>query len=142
MQTIISLIAAEIEKNNYHLFAEVGYKDAELRLLIDTGASKSVLDSNKVQQYISREKLKKQHTQSVGLGAIQGETETGSLYNLRFGKAVIRRLDVAVLDLVYVNQTYKVLGFPEIDGVLGSDFLMKYKAVINYEKLVLKIRVG
>jgi hypothetical protein len=33
-----------------------------------------------------------------------------------------------------------MLGLPEIDGVLGSDFFMKYNAVINFEKrrLILK----
>ena len=38
----------------------------------------------------------------------------------------------------HVNQSYKMLGFPLIDGVFGGDLLHELKAVIDYKKKVVK----
>jgi hypothetical protein len=48
-------------------------------------------------------------------------------------------MEVAVLSISHVNTTYQLLNIPKIDGVLGSDFLMKYKAVIDYDKGILRL---
>ena len=45
-----------------------------------------------------------------------------------------------MLDLSHVNQSYEQIGLKPIDGVLGSDVLLKYNAVIDYEKKILKLK--
>jgi hypothetical protein len=75
----------------------------------------------------------------VGLGVSEMETKVAKLKDLKIGKAEFKELEVAVLDIAHVNETYRLIEIPEIDGVLGSDFLMKYDAVINYNKAILKI---
>jgi hypothetical protein len=76
----------------------------------------------------------------VGLGISEVKTEFAALRRLKFGSFRVKQMEVGVLDLTHVNTSYRMLGLPEIDGVLGSDFFMKYNAVINFEKrrLILK----
>jgi hypothetical protein len=39
-----------------------------------------------------------------------------------------------------VNEAYKFMGYPTINGVMGSDILMELGAVINYPKLTLTLK--
>ena len=49
-------------------------------------------------------------------------------------------LETILLDLTHVNVSYEKLDLPAIDGVLGSDLMMEYKAVIDYQKKELTLR--
>lgn len=139
MKHTIKLEICEIEKKNYHLFVSLKIADKPCRLLLDTGASKTVFDKEKVLQYITSGQLKSNEGKSVGLGVSEMETQEAVVKNLQFNKLTIKKLRVAVLEIGHVNLTYKNLELPEIDGVLGSDFLMKYNAIIDYKKAVLKL---
>jgi hypothetical protein len=135
----IKIDVREIEKKNYHLFIDLKIGGKPCRLLLDTGASKTVLDAGRILQYVQADKIKLHESKSVGLGVSEMETKVAKLKDLKIGKAEFKELEVAVLDIAHVNETYRLIEIPEIDGVLGSDFLMKYDAVINYNKAILKI---
>jgi hypothetical protein len=55
------------------------------------------------------------------------------------GKIILKNYLAILLDLSHVMTTYRQMGIQPVDGVLGSDILKKYKAVIDYrrKKLVL-----
>jgi hypothetical protein len=135
----IELEIVELERKNFHLFVNVIINKIEGRLLVDTGASKTVMDSERVLRFIKQDKVKPNESKSVGLGVTEMETHIASLPKFRIGKLELNKYKVAVLPLGHVNSTYSMLQIPPIDGVLGSDFLMKYKAVIDYSKSVLKL---
>ena len=46
------------------------------------------------------------------------------------------------MDISYINSEFRKIHARQVDGVLGTDFLDKYKAIIDYSmcKLFLKIR--
>jgi predicted aspartyl protease len=132
----IDISIKEIDKKNYHLFIQIQIKKISLRLLVDTGASKTVFDRKHVLKVAKESKIKALETKSVGLGASEVETQMVKLKELKFGRMKVEKMEVAVLDLSHVNHSYNLLELPQIDGVLGSDFLMKYKAVINYKKSI------
>jgi predicted aspartyl protease len=135
----IKIDVREIEKKNYHLFIDLKVGGKPCRLLLDTGASKTVLDAGQILKFVKEDKIKLHESKSVGLGVSEMETKVAKLKDLKIGKAEFKELEVAVLDIAHVNETYRLIEIPEIDGVLGSDFLMKYDAVINYNKAILKI---
>jgi len=134
MKYKIKIEICELEKKNYHLFVTLKIGTQTARLLIDTGASKTVFDSERVLQFVHEKKIKNNDSKSVGLGVAEMETKVVKLKNITIGKLSLNKLDVAVLPIGHVNQTYKQINLPAIDGVLGSDFFMKFKAVINYRK--------
>ncbi|MBP9689067.1 MAG: hypothetical protein KBE91_05595, partial [Bacteroidia bacterium] len=75
---------------------------------------------------------------SVGLGVTEMETHVVKLKNISFGKFLVDKFDVAILPIGHVNEIYQMLDLQPIDGVLGSDFFMKYNACICYADAVLK----
>jgi hypothetical protein len=62
------------------------------------------------------------------------------LRELRLGPLVVSEIDVVLLDMSHVNESYLRLGLPALDGVLGSDLLHRYNAVIDYESAVLRLK--
>lgn len=139
MKHKIKLEAAEIEANNYHLFLCLKVNGHNCRLLLDTGASRTVFDSERVLRFVKPGKIKANESKSVGLGVADMETKVVKLKHITRGKLVIPKMEVAVLPIGHVNQTYAQIGLDPIDGVLGSDFLMKYEAVINFSRLYLRV---
>lgn len=134
MKYTITFEIGEIERKNYHLFINLEINGKPSRLLIDTGASKTVFDTERVLQFVKESKIKSHETKSVGLGAEAMETKVASLKHITIGKLTIDKWKVAILPIGHVNQTYEHLNLPPIDGVLGSDFLMKHDAVISFKK--------
>lgn len=141
MKYKIKVEICELEKNNYHLFVTLKIGNQNARLLVDTGASKTVFDSERVLQFVQEKKIKTNDSKSVGLGVADMETKVVKLKEITLGKMHLNKLEVAVLPIGHVNQTYQQINLPPIDGVLGSDFLMKHKAVINYPDAMIKLNV-
>ena len=69
---------------------------------------------------------------STGLGTDSMSGFLSLIPKLKIGGLSILNLSVIVLNLSHVNKSYKQLGFPPIEGVLGSDLLHKFKAEIDY----------
>jgi len=137
----IPLTLVKLDDDNYHLFVSMNIGKNKLNMLVDTGASKTVFDKTRLLKVVKPEKIMAHHTESVGLGANMVKTEVVELSNIKFERLKIKTTVAAVIDLHHVNKTYQLLGFKPIDGVLGSDILVKLKAVINYNNKTLKIKV-
>ncbi|MCU0421552.1 MAG: retroviral-like aspartic protease family protein [Bacteroidia bacterium] len=142
MKQKIKVEVLPLEKHNYHLFINLQIDKKPCRLLIDTGASKSVFDVEKVLQFTVADNIIKNDSLSVGLGSEAVETQVVILKKLHLKSIHIKKMEVAVLPLTHVNNTYRNIGIPEIDGVLGSDFLMKYKAILHFKKKYLILDDG
>jgi predicted aspartyl protease len=137
----IPLSIEALEKDNYHVFvdAKIGRKKA--RLMLDTGASKTVFDQERILQFDGLTENKSLFAESMGLGAEMLKTGLTEIGSIKFGEIKLRKVTVAVLSLSHVNDAYKNMGIRPIDGILGSDLLFQLKAVINYKlkKLVLSM---
>jgi hypothetical protein len=140
MKVKLKLIPLELDKKTYHLFVEFNVKKTACRLLLDTGASKTVFDADRIKRFVKAEKIIANEGKSVGLGVSEMETHATVLKSLQMGKLFISQFEVAVLPIGHVNDTYQQLGFPMIDGVLGSDFLVKYRAIIDYPKMKMTLQ--
>jgi len=128
----------EIETGNYHLFVQLLVCGMPCRLLVDTGASKTVFDADRILSFVKQNQIKENPAKSIGLGTNAMETFTSMLSDMRIGQLYIKKWEVAVLPINHVNETYALAQIPAIDGVLGSDILMKYQATINYKKAQIK----
>ncbi len=110
-----------------------------VRLLIDTGASKTVLDKKFIIEKLPEQKLEINEQLTTGVGSNTIQSEFTEIDNLRIGKLNLKSYKVAVLDLQHVNETYSLIQLPGIDGVLGCDVLVEYGVVINLRKKELRI---
>ena len=134
---LIPIQLVELEDENYHILIETIFENGEKgKWAIDTGASKTVFDTNQV-NHVKVIDNSDNDVQSAGIGEGQIETQTGILTDIKIGNAQISKRVVALIDLNHVNNLYDHFTNEKIVGLLGSDFLLEYKAIIDYKKLQL-----
>ena len=126
--------------DGFHLLVNIRVNGKRARLLIDTGASQTVFDKERIKNFLSKEKFEKHNKLSTGLGTSNMKSHLAVIKNISLGKIEIKNYKTVVIDLSHVNVAYSHMKQKPIDGVLGSDILRKYKAVIDYGKKKLIIR--
>jgi predicted aspartyl protease len=127
-----------MEGGGYHLGLEINLNGKKAFLLLDTGASRTVLDKNQIEHYNSHE-IELMDEKSTGLGTNSMDIHTTEIALIEIGSKKIENTTIALIDLSHVNETYEKLGFKRIQGVLGSDLLYRYNAIIDYNKLELTL---
>lgn len=139
MKIKIPLQVITIEKGNCHLIAAGKFIDGNTNYwALDTGASTTVFDKNLVHYYVSEEYS--ENIQSVGIGEKPMESRYAVMQPFMLGKYKVKNLKVALFDLTHINEFYhRTTTCPSICGLIGSDFFLKYKAVINYKYKVLTL---
>ena len=135
----IPLQLVSIEDNGFHLMVKAKIGTKKIRLLVDTGASKSVFDRDRLTNIIENAQFETSEHLSTGLGTNNMESHILMINNFKIGDIKIPEMQTVALDLSHVNESYKMIGDPGIDGVLGSDILNTYKAVIYYKAKKLKL---
>lgn len=138
--TSIPLKIISLDQQGFHLMLKVRINNRVARLILDTGASKTVFDFRKIKKYV-KTSLKKNDQLSTGLGTNEMVTHTVSIKKLDLGTLTIHDFSMVLLDLKHISQSYALLGLPAIDGVLGGDILMEYHAVIDYQKRRLHLKI-
>ena len=107
----------------------------KLFAVVDTGASRSVFDKTFVKEHL-KELEHSEETQATTLFSTSS-TLQAVIPAIKIGSLVLKDYETVALDLETVNQAYENLGHPPIIGIIGSDLLLKYQAVINYKKMKL-----
>ena len=133
-KTFISIEMLTIEDDGLHLIIESEVNDQKCRLLIDTGASRTVFDRARIVNFVAEAELEHHDKLSTGLGTDSMPTSSTNLLYFKIGEIKIKNFQAILLDLSHVNSSYEKMGFFPIDGVLGSDVLNKYLAIIDYKK--------
>lgn len=127
----------ELESQSFHLLVKCnlnGEQDGEM--VIDTRASKTVFDQNFVLNYQHKDQ-DQDDLQSCGLGGSEIESNLVEIKSLSFGDFVSEDLNVVLIDLTQINQMYEKHCQRQICGLLGSDFLLRHQAIIDYQKSIL-----
>ena len=137
MRIKIPIRIIELEPNNFHIIAEAKFSNLISGLwVIDTGASKTVFDKNLSDSILEFD----EHSEEIHSAGIQDEpikAEFAILKPFMFRKKEIKDLKVALLDLKHINDLYQKSTNIKICGLLGGDFLMNYKALIDYRKRIM-----
>lgn len=98
--------------------------------LLDTGASQSAFDSNRLHPATFGGKV-----EVLIYGATVANRKTpvewARLRTLQVGERKTSNFLISFVDLAFVNRSYRYYGDPPIDGILGQDFLLQHRAVID-----------
>jgi hypothetical protein len=127
----VKFVITELMGGGFHPFLNVTVDGRKCRFLIDTGASKSVIDKHFYESKLNK-KMKVIKQETTGLHSTVMESYVGKLKKLGIGKIDISNYPIAGVDLTHVNGTYQKMKIKKIHGIIGSDLLRKYKAVIDY----------
>ncbi len=136
----IPISVVNLQGDGYHILLEIEIFDKKFNMVLDTGASQTVLDRNTlIQSGIDQILFKTTNILSTGLGTNNMESHTLVLPYLKIDTWLQKNIKVAVLDLSTINYAYEQMNLPKVIGVLGSDIFVRYGAVINYKKKILRL---
>lgn len=130
-----------IEADGVHLILSAKINKKPCRLLIDTGASRTVFDQNRIALFVEKPEMQENQHLSTGLGTNNMKSHIITLDSLEIGDLYIKNYTSVVIDMVHINQSFEAYGLQTIDGVIGGDILLDYKAEIDYRKQELRLRV-
>ena len=122
-----------IEGDGFHLIAEGMINNKPARFVVDTGASRTVFDKDRILNYIDNPEFNEKEGISAGIGGTDLSSFIFNIEELSFGNLIINDYQAVAMDLSNVNNSYAMLKLPPVDGVLGGDLMKKYQAVLNYK---------
>jgi predicted aspartyl protease len=96
-----------------------------LRFLLDTGASHSCVTPRLVERLGL---VEQGGATALGAGG-ELQLKLARIESLSVGKATVRNLTVAIVDVDHVSKLVK-----RLDGVLGNDFMRRFVVTLDYKK--------
>ncbi len=129
-----------LDGDGFHIFTEVRMEKHTVRALIDTGASKTVLDKAFAAGLRKAGPAENMESQAKGIGEEMLDTAILILPKLRLGKLKIEQLTVGVLDLGHIAAAYQTLHIRPFQMIIGGDILREYEATISYGRKRLSLR--
>lgn len=133
----INIEILSIQEYGIHCFIPAKVNGVKARLLIDTGASKTVFAKEFISNHLNGLYTHKSEQLTTGLGSNNIESEETVISLMKIGKLHIKKYLAHILDLSQVNETYQQVDLPVIDGVIGCDLLLEHKATLNFKKRTL-----
>jgi len=109
------------------------------RFILDTGASNTCIGFDRLEFFNLTSKESK--IKAAGAGATNMETSISTKNQIEIGDWKKNKLKIVLFDLVHVNDaltTHKAL---PVDGIIGADVLKKAKAIIDYNKRYVYLKV-
>ena len=137
MKITIPLQIIDLHEDGFHLLVEAVVFGQNFKLVLDTGASKTVFDQSMLMEAKPELAIEQSNRLSTGLGTNSMTSFTTLISDLQIGDLHFPPFQVAVLDLTTINYAYEQLNHPKVLGVLGGDLLMNYRAVIDYSEQTL-----
>lgn len=121
-----------------HFELEVKINDNAVLMLLDTGATKSVIDK----ETANKLGLKQSDESNCGggLGTSQATVNSSIIEELKIGELKIKSIPIYIMDFSHPIKSIQGRGGNKIDGVIGADILEPRSAIIEYKesKLYLK----
>ncbi|HEY6163110.1 MAG TPA: aspartyl protease family protein [Bacteroidia bacterium] len=136
----IPLKKLAIESDGYHLMAIIIINRKKAKVIVDTGASRTVFDKERIKHFVKAKSTVIKDKLSTGLGTNSMKSHQLLIRSLQLGKIKVKDYPTVLLDLSHVNHSYTQLGMDAVDGVLGSDLMHRFNAVIDFKKNEMKLR--
>lgn len=137
----IQLELVQMEDGGSHLLLYARIGDQDIRLVLDTGASRTVIDLGFIEALFPTLMKITEEEQSIGLGSNELQAYTITDLDFKLGDLIITKANLALMDLSNVIQAYESIQKGPVHGVLGGDILLKYQAQINYSNLTLSLEM-
>ncbi len=118
-----------------HMLVTVTINDKKARFVVDTAAGASVIHTKQI-KFLGL-KTTKGNAKVRGLGTSTHTMENVNIPIMTIGKTQYRNPFFVALDLSHVEIAGDKDGF---HGLIGSPFLQKYAAIINYEERTISLK--
>lgn len=109
------------------------------RFILDTGASNSCVGFTFADTF--NLKVEDSEVKAAGAGAIDMLTQVSKKNSVKIGKWKSKRTSLILFDLTHVNTALANHDANLVDGIIGADILKKTKAIIDYNKKYLYLKL-
>lgn len=109
------------------------------KFIIDTGASNSCVNSLSANKF--NIKFKKSHEKAFSATSKINETFYSVNNLLEINKFKINDFKAILFNMSNINDLLKEKNIDEIDGIIGGDFLIEFKANIDYKNSILSLKL-
>lgn len=141
METQIPIEIVELENDeNLHPVIEAKINGNPIRLVIDTGASHTCIDKKEVKKLL-KNKINVSNDIVMGVGTKSLKNTIINIKELTVGDLEIKDYNIVVIKLSHINKMMEMLGIRPVNGLLGSDILYKYQAIIDYKNCCLTLNI-
>ncbi|MFI1771112.1 retropepsin-like aspartic protease family protein [Thalassobellus citreus] len=107
--------------------------------ILDTGASSSCVGFEAVDTF--NLKVKDSEIKAAGAGATDMDTKMSKKNKVKIGKWKNDKVVLVLFNLTHVNTALINHNSKPVDGIIGADILKKGKAIIDYEKKYLYLKL-
>ncbi len=127
------IMLMQLEKGNYHALIRGKACGQSIRIVLDTGASRSCLDKAFMEQAMPAVQPQKHDGITAGIGGDDFAVFTANVPDFRIGRFSLTSYEnVALVDFTYINEAYRRLRRKPVQMILGADFLVRHHAVIDF----------
>jgi predicted aspartyl protease len=136
----VKLQIIELDGNSYHIMTDVLINGIPVKVIVDTGASRTVFDRTFLGERLElSDKIDPGEIQSAGVTAGNIESLVANASTFCLGKLELKDFQVILIDLGSISRIYQKVAGKPVHGLLGSDFLLQMNAVIDYGKAVMTL---
>lgn len=107
--------------------------------ILDTGASNSCVGFEAAETF--KLKVKDSEIKAAGAGATDMSTQISKKNKVKIGKWKKDKVALILFNLTHVNTALVSHNSKPVDGIIGADILKKGKAIIDYEKKYLYLKL-
>ncbi|MUU79304.1 retropepsin-like aspartic protease [Winogradskyella endarachnes] len=133
-----SKIKLKFTKTN-HFEIKASINGVKGRFILDTGASNSCVGFEAIERF--NLKVKDSEIKAVGAGASDMLTQISKSNDIKLGKWKRHKVALILFNLSHVNTGLINHNAEPVDGIIGADILKKGKAIIDYEKKYLYLKL-
>jgi predicted aspartyl protease len=141
LKHVIPIKVLPFNNQGFHIMVTGELNGYKFHMLIDTGATLTVIDMNRAKAIFKNPEMKIYDKFFMGIGTSKIDTYSMHIDLLKLGDCNLENFQVILIDMENINKAYAAFDLPRVDGIIGGDILQKYKAVINYEKAILEFNV-
>ncbi|SDB59061.1 Aspartyl protease [Flavobacteriaceae bacterium MAR_2010_188] len=131
-------VKLQLTKTN-HFEIKASINGVKGRFILDTGASNSCVGLDAIDTF--RLDAEDSEIKAAGAGAIDMLTQISNKNSLKIGKWHNNKVALILFNLVHVNTALINHKSKPVDGIIGGDILKKAKAVIDYEKKYIYLKM-
>lgn len=125
------------ETNHFEIVAKINGVSG--KFILDTGASNTCVGIDKIEFFEMVSEVT--DIKAAGAGATEMDTLISTKNKIQIGDWKKRKLKIVLFDLIHVNEALVSHKALPVDGIIGADVLKKGKAIIDYNKRCLYLKI-
>jgi len=126
----ISVRLKKTDTNHYQIKSKINHING--LFILDTGASSTCVDLNLFEKFNLI--FEESEIKASSATDLMSETKISKKNNLQIGKWNNNNCSVILFKMDHINNALSEREIQNVDGIIGADILKKGKAIIDYEK--------